>query len=145
MTVCICCDTEEKILQQNAFGYDKWLCQSLLVCNFAKCSQILKIVSPANSTVIHSKVITEQPTTPQHVATLPCDLSLLTMHASHFCQFSDIDVSQGSPATYLRCDGIVSNDLDFVAYLRRNLSVKIFENRSNVWRSYGQYDSGLFF
>jgi len=24
MTVCICCDTEEKILQQNAFAYDEW-------------------------------------------------------------------------------------------------------------------------
>jgi len=24
MTVCISCDTEEKILQQNAFVYDKW-------------------------------------------------------------------------------------------------------------------------
>jgi len=47
MTVRICCDAEEKILQENAFaiGY------SLLACNFAKCSQILKIVSPANSTI----------------------------------------------------------------------------------------------
>jgi len=24
MIVRICCDTEEKILQQNAFAYDKW-------------------------------------------------------------------------------------------------------------------------
>ena len=24
MTVCICCDAEEKILQQNAFAYVKW-------------------------------------------------------------------------------------------------------------------------
>jgi len=24
MTVRICCNAEEKILQQNAFGYDKW-------------------------------------------------------------------------------------------------------------------------
>ena len=24
MTVRICCDAEEKILQQNAFAYDKW-------------------------------------------------------------------------------------------------------------------------
>jgi len=24
MTVCTCCDTEEKILRQNAFAYKKW-------------------------------------------------------------------------------------------------------------------------
>ena len=58
----------------------------------------------------------------QHVTTLPCDLSLIMMHASDFRQFSNIDVSQGSAATRLRCGGIVNDD--FVAYLLVNLSVK---------------------
>jgi len=60
MTVRICCDTEEKILQQNAFAYDDWSVSHFLLsehfgeataCNFAKCPQLLKIVSPANSTI----------------------------------------------------------------------------------------------
>jgi len=40
MTVRICCDAEEKILQQNAFAYDKWSVtgSQLVACNFAKCS-----------------------------------------------------------------------------------------------------------
>jgi len=37
---------------------------------------------------------------------LSCDLSLITMHISDCCQFSDIHISQGSVATYLRCRGI---------------------------------------
>jgi len=40
MTVRIWCDTEEKILQQNAFTYDKVVGWSLLACIFAKCPQI---------------------------------------------------------------------------------------------------------
>jgi len=59
-----------------------------------------------------------------HVTTLPCDLSLITMHASNFCYFSDIDVSQGSSATRVRCGGILNDD--FVAYLLVNLSVTKF-------------------
>ena len=50
------------------------------------------------------------------------------MRASDFRYFSDIDVSQGSAATHLRCGGIV-NDTS-VAYLPINLSVKKCENRS---------------
>jgi len=46
------------------------------------------------------------------------------MHASNFQKFSDIDVSQGSAATHLRCGGIVNDD--FVAYLLMNLAVKKF-------------------
>jgi len=51
MTVRICCDAEEKILQQNAFAYDKWSVSHFLPVTSPNCSQILKIVSPANSTI----------------------------------------------------------------------------------------------
>jgi len=45
------------------------------------------------------------------VATLPCYLLLIMMHASDFHYFSDISVSQGRVATCLTCDGIVNDDL----------------------------------
>jgi len=38
--------------------------------------------------------------------------------------FADINVSQGSVATYARCGGI--NDIHLTAYLPRNLPVKKF-------------------
>ena len=62
-----------------------------------------------------------------------------------FSLFSGRDVSQGSSATRVRCGGIVNDN--FVAYLLVNLSVKkILKIKSvNMWRSYGQYYSGLFF
>ena len=57
-------------------------------------------------------------TTPPHlkyVATLPCNLSLMA-------SFADINVSQGSVATYARCGGIF--DIRLTANLPRNLPVK---------------------
>jgi len=65
------------------------------------------------------------------------------MHASNFRQFSNIDVSQGSSETRLRCGGIVNDH--FVAYLPVNLKVKKLWKSVNIWQSYGQYYSGLFF
>jgi len=59
-------------------------------------------------------------TTPPHfkyVATLPCNLSLMDC-------FDDIDVSQGSVATYVGCGGIFTIHLNI--NLPRNLPVKIF-------------------
>jgi len=53
-----------------------------------------------------------------------CDLSLITMHISDCCQFSDIHISQGSVATYLRCGGIFK--YCFVANLPKSLPVKEF-------------------
>jgi len=52
------------------------------------------------------------------------------------------DISQGSAVTQLRCGGIVNED--FVANLLVNLTVKEFRKSVNIWRSYGQYFSGLF-
>ena len=55
----------------------------------------------------------------------------------------NIDISQGSVITHLRCGGIV--DEDSVANLLVNLSVKEFWKSVKIWRSYGQDYSGLFF
>ena len=72
-----------------------------------------------------------------------CDSSLITMHISDCCQFSDIHISQGSVATYLRCGGIFK--YEFVANLPVTLSVKKFWKSVNIWGSYGQEFSVLFF
>jgi len=55
---------------------------------------------------------------------LSCDLSLITMHISDCCQFSDIHISHGSVATYLRRGGIFK--YEFVANLPVSLPVKEF-------------------
>jgi len=65
------------------------------------------------------------------------------MHISDCCQFSDIHISQGSVATYLRCGGIFKYEL--VANLPVSLSVKEFLKSVNIWGSYGQEFSVLFF
>jgi len=51
----------------------------------------------------------------KRVATLPCNLSLMTC-------FAKVNVSQGSVATYVRCSGIF--DIRLTANLPRNLPVK---------------------
>jgi len=59
------------------------------------------------------------------VALLPCHISLITIHISDCCQFSDIHILQGSVATvatYLRCGGKVN--YEFVANLALSLSAK---------------------
>ena len=65
------------------------------------------------------------------------------MHISDCCQFSGIHISQGSVAIYLRCGGIVKYEL--VANLPVSLPVKEFWKSVNIWRSYGQEFSVLFF
>jgi len=59
-------------------------------------------------------------------------------HGNYF----NTDISQSSAVTQLRCGEIVNDD--FVANLLLNLSVKEFWKSVNIWRSYGQYYSGLF-
>ena len=48
-----------------------------------------------------------------------------------------------SVATYVRCGGTFKHK--FVAYLRLSLSVKEFLKSVNIWGSYGQEFSVLFF
>jgi len=77
---------------------------------------------------------------------LGCDIlwfTLITMHISHCRRFFDIHIPQGSVATYLRCGGIFK--YEFVANLPLSLSVKEFWKSVNIWGSYGQEFSVLFF
>jgi len=55
---------------------------------------------------------------------LSCHLSLITMHISDCCQFSDIHISQGSVTTYLRRGGLFKYEL--VVNLPVSLPVKEF-------------------
>ena len=57
--------------------------------------------------------------------------------------FLNSDISQGSVVTQLRCGEISSQG--FVANLLVNLSVKEVWKLVNIWRSYCQYCSALFF
>ena len=74
---------------------------------------------------------------------LSYDLSVIIIHISHYCQFSDICISQGSVATYVRCGGMFK--YAFVANLPVSLSEKKFWKSVNIWGSYGQEFSVLFF
>jgi len=56
-----------------------------------------------------------------YVTTLPCNLSLMTC-------FADVDVSQGSVATYARCDGSLKN-IHLTTNLPRNFAAKNIFNR----------------
>jgi len=57
--------------------------------------------------------------------------------------FLNFDISQGSAVPQLRCGEIISQG--FVANLLVNLSVKEVWRSVNIWQSYGQYCSALFF
>jgi len=56
--------------------------------------------------------------------------------------FSNIDISQGSVVTRLRCDRVFN---DFIAKLLISLSVKEFWKSISIWRSYRQDYGGTFF
>ena len=68
--------------------------------------------------------------------------SLLQLLLEH-CDFLNIDISQGSVATRLRCGGIFKYEL--VANLPVSLPVKEFRKSVNIWGSYGQEFGVLFF
>jgi len=64
----------------------------------------------------------------KYAATLPCNLSLKAC-------FADINVSQGSVATYARCSGIFN--IHLTANLPRNLPVRAFLKSVKIWLNYG--------
>ena len=68
--------------------------------------------------------------------------SLLQLLLEH-CDFLNIDISQGSVATRLRCGGIFKYEL--VANLPVSLPVKEFWKSVNIWGSYGHEFGVLFF
>jgi len=84
-TLHIYCDTEEKILQQNAFVRDVWSVSHFLPVSSPNVHRLKKLFT---SKLINKSVVKwllyNPPPHLKHVATLPCDLSLITMHASDF-------------------------------------------------------------
>ena len=68
--------------------------------------------------------------------------SLLQLLLEH-CDFLNIDISQGSVATRLRCGEIFKYEL--VANLPMSLQVKELGKSVNIWGSYGQEFGVLFF
>ena len=65
------------------------------------------------------------------------------IHILDYRQFSDIHISQGSVATYVKCGGIFQ--YNFVANLPLSLTLKEFWKSVNIWGSYGQEFNVLFF
>jgi len=57
----------------------------------------------------------------------------------------DINVSHGSVATRLRCGGMFHTGNNFIANLQLSLSVEEFWKSVNIWQSYRQKYSGMFF
>jgi len=84
----------------------------VLACNSARYLPIEKNFT--DSAIILNLVI-NNPVHLKYVATLPCNLSLMAC-------FADINVSQGSVATYARCDGIF--DINLTGNLPGNLPVR---------------------
>jgi len=57
--------------------------------------------------------------------------------------FADINVSQGSVATYAVCSGIFN--IHLTTNLPRNLPVKEFFQSVKIWRNYGHESAAHFF
>jgi len=89
----------------------------VLACNFAKHSPLVDIFF--THTLSNKPLLIWLLTTPSHqyAGTLPSDLSFRACSA-------DINVSQGSVATYARCAGV--SNIHLTANLPRNLPVKYF-------------------
>jgi len=71
---------------------------------------------------------------PQHLkclATLIYDLLLIAIPVSNYHLFSDINISQGSVATRLRCGGIFS--YHFSANLSVSLTMKELWKSVKIW------------
>ena len=98
-----------------------------------------KILTPAKWTI---NLYWSNPSQLKCLALLSCDLSLLK-HISYYRQFSYIYILLGSVATCLRCGWIFK--YGFVANLPVSLSAKEFWKSVDIWGSYGQKFSVLFF
>ena len=61
------------------------------------------------------------------------------------CNFLNIDIPQGNVATYLGLRRGAVFKYEFVANLPLSLSAKEFRKSANIWGSYGQEFSVLFF
>jgi len=77
-----------------------------------------------------NKVLVKIPPLLNHVATIPCDLLLITVHVSSCCCFSDINISRGSLATHLRSGEKFY--YRFITNLLLSLSVKEFRKSVSI-------------
>ena len=92
--------------------------------NYAKNSPILKIFPLTR--LINKRLVIWLLTAPPHleyVTTVLCNLSLITALVCDCHSFSDINVSQGSVATHMKCGGIFNKFI--AANILENLTVEI--------------------
>ena len=92
--------------------------------NYAKNSPILKIFPLTR--LINKRLVIWLLTAPPHleyVTTVLCNLSLITTLVCDCHSFSDINVSQGSVATHMKCGGIFNKFI--AANILENLTVEI--------------------
>jgi len=73
------------------------------------------------------------PTTLKRLATLLCDLSLITVLISGCCQSSGINISQGSVATRVRCSERFNDN--FTVNLLMSKKVKILKIGQHLVKS----------
>ena len=98
-----------------------------LACNFAKYSPISKIFHSHSAINLFLICLLTTPPHLKYVVTLPYNLSLMAF-------FADINISQGSVATYARCGGILNSHL--TANLLINLQWNFFKS-VKIWQNYG--------
>ena len=100
----------------------------VLACNFAKYLPIQKKFTDRLSNKPFLIWLLTTPPRLKYVAILPCNLSLVAC-------FVGINVSQGSVATYARCDGIFN--IHLTTNLPRNLPVKKNSTSVQIWQNCG--------
>ena len=110
--------------------------QSHFCCTIAKYSPILIFFTHALSNRPFLIWLLTIPPHLKYAATLPCNLSLMA-------HFADINISQGSVATYAKCSGIFNMHL--TADLPRNLPVKKFSKSVKISQNYGHESVAQFF
>jgi len=91
----------------------------------------LKILLQAHSAVHLQYIFVENATIPQILSCSALSLYLITVPVSNCRLFSDIDISQGSVVTRLRCGEIFS--YPFTANLSQNLTVKEYWKSVKIW------------
>jgi len=90
--------------------------------------------------------VLKQPPHLKCVATLPCPswtYAKIQIYVSDYRYFLTLHVSQGSVATFVRCDGLFN--YTFITNLLLSPLVKKFWISVSIWWSYGQKYSGAIF
>ena len=100
-------------------------------CNFAKYSLIKKFTCRLSNKPFLFWLLRTPPYL-KYAATLPCNFSSMAC-------FADINVSQGSVITYVRCGGILT------ANLPENLPVKKICKSVEIWQNYDHESVAPFF